>query len=463
MKALVIATAVLATAISSAAASPQATKPLIVRGSLRPLVVPGDRAMARYTVYAGSQAVRGTLYVRNDLQKTSTKIGLKRSNGYRARVPNRLIRGKRLLYYAAFMDPRTGRSLRLPARGMSTTSILAHPVVISLGAHHFGETKAPEAVVARARADEVGWDINEDEGFHLGPQTLQVGSDRSVWLEDSFNNRLLVWNPGQPNSFARAVPVPYGAGISDVAFGPGSTLYVTRKLVDPTRLVLDKLDAKTGQLRWENRVGLEYAGGPTGNSYPLVGSDSPLRVGPDGTVYYFVGLPEGETGWMPVATAAGRPLAPRAQLRGIGRLQPVARGLRLLGPEFYTPHDEMAPKEVRYALVDHRGRVVRAWRILSSTEFNFIHMTMPENAGGDPLVVLSFLKSDGAGQTWEYEILRLGRHGASARFSLARAIWGDSALDDLRFGPDGKLYQLATSVQNGVVITRYSLGSGRAS
>src|SRR5207247_9628919 len=140
---------------------------------------------------------------------------------------------------------------------------------------------------------------------------------RSVWLEDSITNRLLVWKPSQPDSFARAVPVPYGAGISDVAFGPGGTLYVTRKLIDPTRLVLDKLDAATGRLLWENRVGLEYAGGPTGNSYPLIGSYSSLRTGSDGTLYYFVGLPGGVSGWLPVATAAGKPLAPRVQLRGV--------------------------------------------------------------------------------------------------------------------------------------------------
>ena len=457
MRALAIAATVLGVAISPAAASRQAPTPLIVRGGLGHLVMPSDRAMLGYTVYSGSKAVRGTLYVRNDRQKTSTRIALTRANTYRVRIPSRLIRGKRLFYYAVFTDPNTRRSLRVPARGTPTTWILNHPVVIKLGTHRFGETKAPEAVVARARADEVGWDINEELQYHWGPQTLQVGSDRSVWLEDSFNGRLLVWNPGEPDQFARAVPVPYGAGISDVAFGPGGTLYVTRKLVDPTRLVLDKLDGTTGRLLWENRVGLEYAGGPTGDSYPLVGSGSPLRVGPDGTLYYLVGLPGGE-GWLPVATAAGRPLVTRAQLKGIRPLQPVARGLRLVGPEVYTPHDDMAPHDLRYALVDQRDRVVRSWRILSSTEINFPY-TRPELAGGEPIIALEFLKSEGSLQNAEYEVLRLGRHGATARFSLARAVWGDGALADLRLGPDGKLYQLATSPKDGVVISRYPLGS----
>ena len=459
MKAFLIAATVLGVAISPAAASSHAAKPLVARGGLAQLVVPGDRAIARYTVYEGSNAVQGTLYVRNDLQKTFARLPLRRSSNYNVRIPTRLIRGHHLFYYAVMKDPRSHKSLRIPASDTAATWVLDKPVVVKLGTHRFGETKAPEAVVARARADEVGWDINEELGFHVGPQTLQVGSDGSAWLEDSFNNRLLVWNPGQPDSFARSVPVPYGAGMSDVSFGPGGSLYVTRKLVDPTRLVLDKLDATSGRLLWENRVGLEYAGGPTGNSYPLVGSYGPLRTGPDGTLYYLVGLQGGELGWLPVATAAGNPLAPRDQIRGISRFLPAARGLRLVGPEFYNPREDTAPHDVRYALVDGRGRLVRAWRIVSRTEFNFIHTIVPQIVGGDPVVVLQFLKSDGAQQTWENEILRLGRHGASVRFSLARTIWGDGALDDLRFGPDGKLYQLATSVKDGVVISRYPLGS----
>jgi hypothetical protein len=459
MKALAIAAAALFATLSTAAASPQAKNPLIVTGGLEQLVVPGDRGIVRYSVESGSNAVRGTLYLRNNRRKTFAQLRLKRAGNFGVSIPGRLISGKRLSYYAVFTDPRTHSRLRVPARGTSTAWILGHPVVIRLGTHRFGETKAPEAVVARARANEVGWDINEEEGFHLGPQTLQVGSDGTVWLEDSINSRLLVWNPGHADSFARAVPVPYGAGISDVAFGPGGSFYVTRKLIDPARLVLDKLDGATGQLLWENRVGFEYVGGPHGNSYPLVGSGSPLRTGSDGTLYYFVGLPGGETGWLPVATAAGKPLAPRAQVKGIRGVLPAAGGVRLLGPEDYSPREDMAPHEVRYALVDRRGRLVRAWRIVSRTEFTFLHRIVPELVGGDPVVVLDFGQSDGAKQTWEHEILRLGRHGPSSQLSLARAIWGDGALDDLRLGPDGKLYQLSTSLKDGVAISRYSLGS----
>ena len=265
MKVFAIAAAVLGIAVSSAAASPQAAKPLIVRGGLGHLVMPGDRAMLGYTVYSGSKAVRGTLYVRNNRQKTYTRIVLTRSNTFRVRVPNRLIRGKRLFYYAAFTDPRSGKSLRLPASGTGTTWIPNKPAVVKLGTHRFGETKAPEAVVARAPADQVGWDITD--AFRNGPQTFQVGADGSAWLEDSINNRLLVWNPGHPDQLARSVPVPYGAGISDVVFGPAGSLYVTKVSGDtPARFMLDRLDATTGALIWEAPVAGAYLGGPGGST-----------------------------------------------------------------------------------------------------------------------------------------------------------------------------------------------------
>jgi hypothetical protein len=47
---------------------------------------------------------------------------------------------------------------------------------------------------------------------------------------------------------------------------------------------------------------------------------------------------------------------------------------------------------------------------------------------------------------------------ARARFSLSRSKWGDQFSADLRVGPDGRLYQLASSPATGVLISRYSLG-----
>jgi predicted kinase len=60
---------------------------------------------------------------------------------------------------------------------------------------------------------------------------------------------------------------------------------------------------------------------------------------------------------------------------------------------------------------------------------------------------------------WERVVLHLSRAGTGARFSLSKPdVFGDNLFADLRIGPDGKLYQLATSPSTGVVISRYSLG-----
>ena len=448
---LALATTALALGLAASASSAPTTAKLKVRGGFGTLVAPGDRLVARYSVYSGSKAVRGTLYVRNDLQKRFSRLPLTRAAGYSVTVPTRLIRGRLLTYYASFRDPKSGRRVVFAKR---TAWVLSKPVVVKLGAHKFGQTQASTDVVASASANQVGWDISDQ--FHLGPQTFQTAADGSVWLEDSFNNRLLIWNPGSPGGFARSVPIPWGAGLSDVAFGPAGELYVTRKAFDPTRLVLDRLDPATGEIVWENQVGQQYGGGPSGDSYPIIGSSSPLRLGPDGTLYYLVwmGRSSEEPGWMPVATPAGTPLSPGAQLAGIHwPFQPLHGGLRLVGGEIYMAHDDGAPHEIRYALVNRAGRVVRSWRIQSTTDMNF-HQIAPDLAGGDPVVVVDFRD----GGQWEYEVLRLGPHGAVAKLSLRHGLFGESVLPDLRVGADGKLYQLATSPDTGITITRFPLG-----
>ena len=55
-------------------------------------------------------------------------------------------------------------------------------------------------------------------------------------------------------------------------------------------------------------------------------------------------------------------------------------------------------------------------------------------------------------------MLRLGASGKPrAEFSLRRTVYGDNLLADVRVGPDGKLYQLASSPTTGVRVSRYSL------
>jgi hypothetical protein len=442
----------------TASAAPEA-KPLVVRGGLGHLVLPGDRVDVRYDVYSGSKDVEGDLYLRTDQQQGYVRLRLQHAAppalSLHRVIPARLLHGRGLLYYAVIRDPWSRRSLKLPAAGARAPSrawILDKPVVVRLGTHRFGQTRKPEAVVARAGPNAVGFENNE--AYHFGPQTFLVGRDRSIWLHDGLNQRLLVWAPGYPETVARTVPLPFFAADNDIALGPDDTVYVNRLLRDPPRLVLTRLTA-TGKVLWQRQLTGTYAG----NSTFVLGSNSPLRLGPDGTLYclVFMGLPGDEWGWMPVATATGRPLSKKAQRTGTHwPFQPVAGGLRLLGPEVYTPRDNTAAHELRYALIDRRNRVVRAWRVLSRSEISGSHV-VPDLVGGDPVVVLDFAKAGDGQQSWEYEVLRLGRHKLRTQFSLDRAIFGDDLLADVRVGPDGNLYQLTSSPTKGAEIRRYGL------
>src|SRR6185295_9949553 len=164
-----------------------------------------------------------------------------------------------------------------------------------------------------------------------------------------------------------------------------------------------------GEVLWQSRL----AGQIRESGTFTLGSNSALRVGPDGTVYCLAGmfgLPGGEPAWMPVATPTGRPLSPVAQRGGTHwPYQPVAGGLRLVS-EVYTAQDTAkaatAPHEARYALVDRHGHVVRAWRVLSRTEINFDYTT-PELVGRDLVVVLDATAQTRGEFKWEHVVLRL--------------------------------------------------------
>jgi hypothetical protein len=442
-----------------AAAGKPAVKPLKAHQEPRGvghLLAQGDRVEIWYSVdTAGVKSPAGTLYVRNDLQRRFRSVAMKPAGQgtLRAVVPGRLLRGDRLVYFRKVRDPKSGRAATLPHR---TAWILERPIVVRLGTHRFGHPRLPETVVARATPSEVGW---QTEGDAFGPETFLVGRDRSIWLDDGLNNRLLRWSPDVPDVVAGSVPLPTGTTDGDVALGPDGSLYVTGGVGSGLlyHRVLYRLNA-SGQILWQSRL----AGDLDDTGSFVLGANSPLRVGPDGTLYCLTGmpgLPGGEPGWMPVATPGGRPLSVSEQRRRTGwPYQPVARGLRLVS-ELHTPSDaDAAPHEARFALFKG-GRIVRAWRVLSRTDINFDYTT-PELVSGDPVVLLDVTKGSGEGGSfkWEYEVLWLAPGGTRARFSLSRTVYGDNLLADVRVGPDGQLYQLGSSPATGVTISRYTVG-----
>jgi hypothetical protein len=459
-----IALTVAALALVAASAAP-AAKPFVPQQEPRGignLVAPGDRVSLVYDA-PGFNRLTGTVYVRNDLGPGYTALKLvhrsRPSSAIEARVPARLIRGSRLSYYAVVRDPAGKRSVRIPSRGTSSAWILEHAVRIALGTHRFGRTRSDGTVVAHAAADRVGWQIPPPDcgcGPSFGPETFLVARDGSVWLDDDLNNRLLGWSPGAPDSIVRTVPLPDNSADHDVALGPHGSFYVTGVTghAATLRFVLHRL-GPTGKRLWTSRL----SGSAQDFGAFNLGWNSPLRTGADGTLYLLAGMngrPGGEEGWMPVATPAGRALSPVAQRRGTSWPgQPLSGGRQLIS-EAYTARTDGPVSEVRYALIDRRGRLLRAWRVSSKTEFGFDY-TAPELVGGDPVVVLDTYIPGKV----EYVVLRLGPHGLRSRLTLARAVFGDNLLSDVRIGPDGRLYQLASSPTDGVTILRYPIAGGR--
>jgi hypothetical protein len=431
--------------ILPAAAGSPAKTPLVVHQEPRGignLIVPGDRVQIQYAVDSPNvKSPVGFLYVRNDSMRSFARLPLRRLS---ASVPERLLHGRTLTYYAVIRDPKNGRSVRTPRR---SAWILEHPVRVRLGTHRFGKTRAPEAAVAHWSSDEVGW---QREGDIYGPETFLVARDGSILLDDELNQRVLV---SQPGGGSRTISLPDGTSDSDLALRPDGSMFVTggEGVGSTYHRVLYRI-GPTGAVLWKEVLHGER------NGVFLLGTNSQLRFGPDGRLYCLVGmpgLPGGEWGWMPAATAAGTPIQPAAQRRGTRwPYQPVPGGMRLVS-EVYTPKPDGAPRQARFALF--RGTLlVRAWQVLSGTDINFDYFT-PEVVGGDLVVALDATKQTPAGFRWEYTILRLGPHGLKARFSLPRAVYGDNLLADLRVGPDGNLYQLASSPDEGVTVNRFPL------
>jgi hypothetical protein len=441
-------------ATAGAPSAATATKPLSAHltAVVGPLVSPGDRVEIAYQLEDEHvKAPTGSLYVRNDLRRNFTRLPLRLRHTAPVtlfgRLPARLLRGHRLYWYVVIRDPNSRRSLTVPRR---SAWIVEHPIVVKLGKHQYGQTRTPDAVVARASANEVGWDIGE--GGRGGPQTFNVARDGSVWLQDSFNNRLLMWNPGQPDQFARAVRLPGYAAQGDFVFGPGGTIYASApgdRTYHSAVFQLSSTGAVLRAIRLTDKVRFRV---------PL-----PLRTGPNGALYLSVGefdfgRPRDDYGLLPVTTPHGRSIPVAQQVnRTLWGYQPLARGLRLVSEPYVPPLSEKGPHDVRFALVDRHSRIVRAWRILSRDEMYGADPLLfsPALVGGDPVVKLGF--GCPLGCPLEHLILQLGPHGTHARFSVPFSVWGDELYADLRLGPDGNLYQLATSPTTGVAIYRYSV------
>ena len=413
-----------------------------------PLLAAGDRPEVGYDARSIPSAT-GTLYVRNDLQQsfTAVPLTLRKADRWRlqlepndaarllrATVPARFVRGSRLFYYAVIRDGQ-GRSVQVPSGGAAAPRsawVLSSATTVPLGVHRFGHVSAPEAVVAKAAAGDVSFPTGEP---CCGPSSFDIDRDGSVWLLDGGNQRLLVWRAAHPGSpRALRLPIP----TSDFGLGATGQIYVAGHCERACVLRLSGSGKKT----WQEPL-------------PDAGSPTQLRVGPDGTLYRTrvaesSALPWRGRSWTPLTTPVGGPLSVAVQrAHTLWGYQPAGGGLRLV-TAFAPYHEE------RVALVDSAGRVTRAWRVTSRTKISPALSSTPGFVAGDPVITLEAQRGAGKSFQREYVVLRLAASGARMRLALREAAWGE-IVTDLRVGTDGELYQLASSPQTGVTVSRFAL------
>jgi hypothetical protein len=335
----------------------------------------------------------------------------------------------------------------LVVRATTTTT---GPSLVPLGSHQFGHLRAPDAIVAQAGPNQVGFSSPPKgaDGLSFGPWSFDVARDGSIWLLDEVNYRLLVWQPGRPAQPARTVRLPQDPleRIADFAVAFDGTIYATYVPppgAGPKTLRLCAL-TPSGQVRW---------------TAPTIDQifNARLRIGTDGALYVVGGLEQASAHeyWTPLTTPAGRPLPLAEQRRRTSPRQPLPGGLRL-ATTYVSAHEQ------HVTLSNQAGQPVRGWRITSHNELGPSTAT-PALVGGDPVVVFGISQQTKAKFLYEDLVLRLAPAGGTRqRFALkpeSRAVWGDTPITGVRVGPDGQLYQLRTDRATGASIARYLLAS----
>jgi hypothetical protein len=301
-------------------------------------------------------------------------------------------------------------------------------ISVPLGTHRFGQLQRPEAVVARAGANEVGFKKNGGCGCTdgpAGPVLFDVSRGGSIWLFDVLNHRFLVWERGRSAHPARTLGFPK-LDIRDFVLGRNGTVYLYAVYAEPPA-------GDSGANLWA----LTPHGKVLWRAKALTGST--LRLGPSGAVYS-VGV-RSVSSWTPLTTPVGRPLSLAQQRRGTTSFQPLGSGLHAVATQ-------VGPHEAHFALADKKGAIVRAWKVTSRTQITVSRAITPALVDGDLVAAVDASR----GARTDHVVLRLSGQGTGAIRSL------DGATTTTRVGPDGRLYQLVASPRTGVRIARYPLG-----
>ena len=376
----------------------------------------------------------GVAYVRGSTQSGFTAVPVSPDGG--ARIPRASLAGRYVDTYVVVHDPALGRSITVPAGGAKAPDrswILDDPTRVSLGAHRFGDWRAPEAVVATAGrgggSSQVGIECGGLEGSCFGPSSVDIASDGTVWVVDALHRRLLGWAPGHPAHPSRVVPLAFAP--VDIAVAPDGTFYVSQGDGDPYDRV-HAIDAN-GTPRWTHEIlTLIY--------------NAHLRIGPGGIPYSV----DGADGWVPIADAAGHPLTLAAQQRGMRSYQPLSQGRQLV-TAFPGEHEWLT------GIASPKGTLPQAWRVDTVAPYNVSTEVTPAVVDGDPVIVT--VDPDVAHSRLDLMVTRLASGGGVRdHFFIPRGAPKNMLVTtDQRVGPDGALYVMQLNPTHGIRVVRYSL------
>src|SRR6266511_2839046 len=299
---------------------------------------------------------------------------------------------------------------------------------VDLGTHTFGVARPPDATLTTAGWGSGDGDLGLESGpeqSRIGPSAFDVGPDGSIVVLDQVNSRLAVYRPDSPTA-SKKLPIDFVGAEGDLAVAGDGTTYV--------------LDDGGAASPMPIVRALDAAGGPVASTPLAEPVADMVRIGPEGPIVH--AYPSEQ--WLP--TGPGRPpLDPAEQVARARTGRAVSGGVEVVV--------RASPTEAQFALVGG-DRVIRSWRVTSSTSLGEVQLAEPYRDG---LVAVVRLWTE---KEAEFRVLRLAPERLAGSFAVDRAEWAETAaLSRFRLH-GGSLYQLR-SAPSGIEVVVFEIGGAR--
>jgi hypothetical protein len=405
------------------------------------LTVPDEDVELRYDIHCVSTqesidaepcSGRGSVFIRagdaGPFAELPLRLDVAAEEGrYVASVPGEIARSRRgFTYYAILSAGPRGPSVTLPqwgADGPQRSLPMDSAVQVRLGTHVFGTTRRADARVASASWGEGNGDVGLEPGRSIPPtggSSFDVDADGTVHVLDHVHRRVLRWRARTPNP--QSVPLATAGTLADLSIARDGTMYVLE-------------GARAGESPLLHAF--DRGGQPLGTAELTERTVSQVRLGDERPVV----LQQPSGLWTPVSIGRGsRPDTVGVSGGSPGRRLPSGGEVVVL----------RRGNEIRAAIVDAGGHVLRSWRVTSATPLAEVQLAEPRGAR---LVLIVRVYAETRDQ---FEVLVLGPKGLESAISLDSADWAESApLSRFRL-VGSSLYQLG-STSAGLFVDRFDL------